>query len=337
MNARRTIFILVFGAVVLVTVSLLLRHQHQRTEDAAPEITAQIVLSNISNYSQAAAGEITGAVQHLRTLQDSMGDWKTPIEFYGKVIDENGTPVSDAAVFFRWTDLSQAGHSTATTKSDSQGLFSLTGANGKFLSVEVDKPGCYFSKSNLTGFFYAGENVNFAPDPNNPVLFRLQKKGLPEPLIRTAFPSFAKYFQLTNMIPAEFDLAKGRVVKFGDGDLQVQYELSDKQAARRGKRFDWKLTVSVRNGGLLESTNEFDFFAPDLGYLPTYELFMSASSDLWLSEVHKTFFASLPGGMYARISMRLLARNGIFTYDAFVNPSGSRNLEYDPLVQAAYR
>jgi hypothetical protein len=67
-------------------------------------------------------------VQALRSDPDF--DWKTPIEFYGKVVDERSTPVPEASVTFLWTDLSTEGSSQRKTLSDERGMFSLKSGRG---------------------------------------------------------------------------------------------------------------------------------------------------------------------------------------------------------------
>ena len=43
--------------------------------------------------------------------QDRAFEWKTPIEFYGKVLDQDGNPVAGATAGIVWTDLSSKGSS----------------------------------------------------------------------------------------------------------------------------------------------------------------------------------------------------------------------------------
>ena len=58
-----------------------------------------------------------------------------PISFYGKVVDEDGQPVSGATASFIWTDMSAKGTSTVESVSDQQGLFLLDAVQGKRLQV----------------------------------------------------------------------------------------------------------------------------------------------------------------------------------------------------------
>ena len=79
--------------------------------------------------------------------KDRYFEWKMPINFYGRVLDEINQPVGGATVKFTWTDLSPAGSSSAEVLSDGSGSFALTGKQGKRLVVDsVTKEGYYLSK-----------------------------------------------------------------------------------------------------------------------------------------------------------------------------------------------
>ncbi|MDQ3566314.1 MAG: carboxypeptidase-like regulatory domain-containing protein [Pseudomonadota bacterium] len=115
---------------------------------------------------------------------DPTFEWKMPISFYGVVIDESGNPVEAARVRFQWNDASPAGTAYAETASDARGRFSLGGVHGKVLQVKVTKEG-YRALKHRTDFEYAAffERNYHRPEPDNPVIFRLRKMGVPEQLI----------------------------------------------------------------------------------------------------------------------------------------------------------
>ena len=260
-------------------------------------------------------------------IERAFDDWRTPINFYGKVVDERGEPVAGANISFGWTDLSPEGYSRATTTSDANGLFFLEGRTGKHLSVAVSKEGYYTSWSNVDSFFYAGENENFVPDRNAPVIFHLRKKGRGEHLIQKDFPpGIGQIWQLRSDGTAiELDLFKGTKVPVGTGQLRLEFwrDLSDKMA----NRFDWKLRLSVPGGGLIETDEEFAFQAPKDGYQSSVAIEMPAAKQSWRGEIRTKYYVRLPNGTFGRIDIYLLAYNGVFTVHSAVNPTGSRNLE----------
>ncbi len=259
-------------------------------------------------------------------LERSKDDWRTPISFFGKVVDEASNAVSGAKVDFSCNDLSPSGTSFYHTVSDSAGNFSFTRITGKLLSVAVTKDGYYSSSRDNHYYTYAGENVNFVPDPQNPIMFHLRKKGAGQDLIATDFPGFAKMAQLKrDGTPVEINLLNGTVASAGAGSIKL--ELWHDPLEKSAQPFDWKTRLTVPGGGLVEATNEFNFEAPATGYETSAEINMLASATNWQNETKRTFFVNLPDGNYGRIEFYLLARNGVFTLHSFINGSGSKNLE----------
>ena len=91
--------------------------------------------------------------------------------------------------------------------------------------------------------------------------------------------------------------------------------------------FNWKLQLSALGGGLVETDEEFDFQAPESGYQPSIVIDMPATNQNWQGEVRSKYYIQLPDGKYGRIDFYLLPRNGVFTVQTVINPTGSRNLE----------
>ena len=57
--------------------------------------------------------------------QDREFEWKTPIEFHGKVLDQDGNPVAGVAADIIWTDMSPDGSSHMQVTSDGLVCFRL--------------------------------------------------------------------------------------------------------------------------------------------------------------------------------------------------------------------
>ncbi len=255
-------------------------------------------------------------------------EWRAPIEFYGRVVDETGNPIEDAKVAFGWNNLS--GSLSREGQSDSQGLFSLQGEQGKFLSVKVSKKGFYEYKPQGEGFFYAGRNENFVPDANNPIVFRLHKKGNAEPLI-----VFGKTIPISiSGKPLELNLKTGQITTVGQGDLLLEFVRTPLAQTTNRHVFDWSLRITPRNGELVAANREFDFVAPETGYQAAELIDMPVSlPEKWIGRLDRQYFLKFTDGKYARVHIDLMPYNGSLKIESFLNPSGSRNLEYDPAVQ----
>jgi len=129
-------------------------------------------------------------MEYVRRIKaDPQYDWKQPVNFYGRVVDENNVAVADANIHFKLNDLSQKGTSDWDLTSDSNGGFSLTNKKGKYLYVTVGKQGYYSSDNSVgSGFEYANPaNGLFTPDAGNPVVFHLRKKGVGADLITSQY------------------------------------------------------------------------------------------------------------------------------------------------------
>lgn len=269
-----------------------------------------------------------GFEQREHDRDHRLDEWRTPIEFYGKIIDENETPVAEVQINFSCNDVSPRGTSFYRTQSDAKGLFSITQIQGKLLTVRISKEGYYSSKRDTDSFYYAGQDVNFKPDILNPVIFHLRKKGPVERLVTT---SGRARVPLSGS-PIELNLSSGQVVTSG-GQVSIEC-VSDIAHKKPGKEFDWKLKLAVPGGGILQTEDEYNFEAPPEGYSQTQEISMnSTKADGWRGMIQKEFFLKFSDGNYGRLSISFIANNGIMRFSSYINPSGSRNLEYDAAAQ----
>ncbi|MBI3881530.1 MAG: carboxypeptidase regulatory-like domain-containing protein [Verrucomicrobia bacterium] len=262
--------------------------------------------------------------------------WRTPIDFFGKVVDENENPIAEADVVFIWTDLSADGTSRQAAKSNGDGFFQLSGAKGYDLGVSVSKEGYYPYRDNPRGFTYGDPDGPFHPDVSQPVIFRLRKKGKAEPLVVLKQPGIGKW--LTYPLPRdgnpiEISLETGKQTVLGMGDMRVEL------IAPLGKldfrlKYDWQVKISVLGGGLVEALEEFPFQAPEQGYKPAMEIIRTANDSRWFDQVEQSYYFRLKSGKFGYVKMLVTANDRAhFGILAYVNPRGSRNLEFDPALE----
>jgi hypothetical protein len=259
-------------------------------------------------------------------------EWKTPIEFYGKVVDQDGKPVEGGIADVIWTDMSAKGSSQMEVTSDADGLFSITGIRGKGMTVQVNKDGYYRQLTDTKSIFeYAGfwEPSYHVPDKSKPVLFRLRKKGEAAELLHYGPTLFGAK---PDGSPVIFDLATGRKTS-GNGDVSVRVA---KGARNADKQFDWEVTLEgVGSGaGLVESKDEFMVEAPEESYQPNWKFVQKAGAEGYQSEMQAKFFVKTAGGQFARIEVRVLpeySEMAAVDLASYFNPEpGNRNLEFDP-------
>jgi hypothetical protein len=332
--------------VVVLAVCLLLLFRTKQPQPSATPQPSEALTNQPSNPEPAKAAENRPVSNTARTtvvppvvvatathVPSSNGEaaailaaWQAPIEFYGKVVDENSNAIAGVNIHFNWSELpAENGERTADAQSDSEGLFTLNGKRGASLTVSFSKQGYYSSGRGEQTFSYALPKA-ISPDPLNPVIFKLRKKGNGESLIKTDFPPGTQIAQLHHDgTPVELDLLKGAQVPAGSGQLKLEFwrDLSNGNA----NIFDWKLQLSVLGGGLIGTDEEFAFQAPESGYQSPIVIDMPATNQNWQGEVRSKYYIQLPDGKYGRIDFYLLSDNGVFTVQSVINPTGSRNLE----------
>jgi hypothetical protein len=245
--------------------------------------------------------------------RDPSFEWKMPINFYGKVVDEKGEPVSGAAIKMIGTDISPTGNFIDTSASDERGLFSLTGRTGKFLSVEVKKDGYYTSQENHTGFEYAAfsDPNYYQPDPNNPVIFHLRKKGEAAPLASSQ-GELLMTFGTPSAIPIPGITPSPIIVTVYQNDVRVR---------------DWKARVAVDGGGIEPTTEEFPFQAPADGYQPSINIdHDSPHATDWPDEEGGRFYIKTAAG-YGLLELHQTRGKRTLHYSVLINSAGGTALE----------
>lgn len=85
-------------------------------------------------------------------LTQEIGD-RSFITFYGKVVDQNNQPVSNAKIFYDAYSPHYQASGRAETKTDAKGFFAITDATGSTLFInEISKPDIQFKSPTSTGF-----------------------------------------------------------------------------------------------------------------------------------------------------------------------------------------
>jgi hypothetical protein len=260
-----------------------------------------------------------------------------PISFYGKVIDQDNAPLPGVKVRLSVRHTQELLPGTARDvfdyiekTTDAQGLFSLTGKKGALLGVEkMEKEG--YEAGNVSGrpFWYAPaiSSMRFISDEKAPEIFRMWKLQGAEKLLRKGIGTGIPYDGSTVV----FDLETGREVRSG-GDIKVTLLRTPLQIKPQEK-YDWTATIEAVDGGVIVSTDELMYRAPESGYEPKLTIAASTKDPKWSRSKSVSFYLK-SRGKYARVTADFTTdydkpKTG-FRVTAYINPSGSRNLEYDP-------
>jgi hypothetical protein len=250
-------------------------------------------------------------------------NWRKPIAFYGKVVDQNEQPVAGVQVHFVWTDTSANGSSEVNQLTDAQGQFSLSGTTGRLLQVWLSKDGYYVPKTNHNNFDYA---TGYIADPNSPEIFRLVKKGEGADLI-TSLHGMSSTLDFSVSTP---DGSPVRVDFFNrktgrDGQMEVSQNKPAYGAWHTAT--GWSYRLAIPDGGFVATSDEFPFEAPASGYQPVVEFKFRKGEPGWTERINKTFYIAFGNPRkYGRIHVETTMTTGTILEYA-INPDGSRNLE----------
>jgi hypothetical protein len=305
------------------------RQARSSTRSTATARPAGVAGSSTPRQAALTPSHANAVARRREGIQKVVGALQTPIAFYGRVVDQNGEPVPNAAVEYSTIDRFDADGSKYKGESDASGNFAISGIQGAVLTVGVGKSGYYSIHGRSDGAFAYGVGTDSTrrspPTKENPSIFVLHKMGPTEPLISL---SSRQINVPPNGNPLTLDLATGRLQS---GNLQIESWIGDTST----RRFNWRYRLSVSNGGIAQRNGQFDFEAPSDGYRDSIEVNMLVNSETWSSSISKDYFARLPDGRYARFSVTFYpGKRNFVVLESYLNPTpGDRNLEFDPAKQ----
>jgi hypothetical protein len=255
---------------------------------------------------------------------DPKFEWKRPIDFFGQVLDYQDLPIEGAGIRFHWNHAK--GESWADATSDHTGKFQLRDQHGKVLTLSVEKEG-YYPASGLIFEYAAFFDPSFhVPDSTRPVIVRLQKHGSTEPLIFRG----ATYNLPADSRVAYLHLETGKWSSSG-GPNTISFQTFQSTPDAEG-RFDYEVRISAPNG-LHPHSDQLILQAPEAGYTPSIQISRLASDPGYRTVVEGLYYYKTGTGKYGSIGFSMTLRSeqeATIGYNYRFNPSGSRNLEYDP-------
>lgn len=272
--------------------------------------------------------------EQMRAVLDAYN--QEDIEFFGKVIDQYGSPLPDVKVTASviYNSGEKSGVQEARTTTDAEGVFSFTGMKGRTFDYHLEKAG-YQTMPVRDAFDYTElvpEEKRHHPDPRNPVVLKMWKLQGTEPLVHFE----RKYFPLpADGTPVQIDLKTGKQVATG-GDLVLALNhVVLPRGALPEPQFDWHARAEIAGGGLVESKQRLMYLAPDTGYASTLAIDMPATKPDWANSITRSYYVRTRGNLFGRVEVYLNANQR--GYDPsyvmlqwWLNPKlGSRNLEVD--------
>ncbi len=261
--------------------------------------------------------------------------YSTPITFYGRVIDQHGSPVGGATVRYQAHDTPTRSGREQTLTSTVDGAFVISGVQGISLHVQVEKGGYRpfrqeSDQNDSAGSFGFGVNLGggrHVPDASRPVTFVLQKIGELEPLL--VIPS------RRILIPKD---GTPRLISLHPDKSQTHsIEVScrtDNDASALNQPYSWKFEILAVNGEIQTRQGSFAFRAPTTGYQrkDAVEMKASMSRDVWRRVAEKSYFVRYADGVHARLDIEMFTGSQQkIVLKSWLNPKpGSQNLEDPP-------
>ncbi len=266
--------------------------------------------------------------------------YKTPIEFYGKVVDQHGDPVSGAVIKIYPVDNPYGSSGTEIDLiSDGDGLFSINRTYGLSIGVVVAKKGYLAlsdrgleepASSRSIDFGLSASKGRRFKDPTSPTLFTLHRIGPVEPLVYIDEKSWR--------LAVDGTLRKIALdSEDGIGPHQIEFRFNSKWNQlpkgndRYGKHYDWNFEVRIPGGGLIKNNSDYTSEAPESGYVEEIVFKYSATMPRkeWKRSRCERYFVKFVDGTYGRVRFAIdsASDDGPLSMTSWMNlKPGSRNL-----------
>lgn len=274
---------------------------------------------------------ITSTVPHapnpgnqVEVTQKLLEEKNVPINFYGQTVDQDDNPLADVdvTVQVRHYDASVFGTSIKVDrKSDSAGLFDIHNVTGDAFDLEsISKKG-YNAEPTRRGWGPTGGA------PGNPVIFRLWRNDIKEPLI-TGQKSFEV---LADGSPYILSVTTNGFIHSDAPREDFSISLNIPQPQDEAHP-NWSFEFEAANGGIAEEMAPAAamYRAPEGGYTNLFR-FVLDDAHPWMraSSKFNFYFYLADRKVYGRISFELMFFRNKPPYirtEYAINPTGSRIL-----------
>ncbi len=304
------------------TTSLLSTNSVLRQNRAAtqPLVSTPIGLNPIQND-----------LEKTNTIRRYMESQNKPIEFYGQVIDQNNIPISGVEVKIKvrhWDVVvptawgADARIIPINKETDLDGRFEIHDVTGDVFDVEsIKKTGYVLSPKTPNSF---GPSTGSLRDPVTIKMWKLSEPG--KTILRKLFWGIT-----SDGYPCTIDLVSDTKSKGENASGDLVVKLSRPANVKPHDRYLWTIILSAVNGGLVETQDEFLYYAPKIGYQPTITIEMNPKRSDWTSVLKKDFYiSSRSGTVFGALHLTIrpnYAEASAIQIEANLNVNGSRNLQ----------
>lgn len=299
-------------------------------EKSNPEARTKRIRNSLSHEERATKRRGDQEKQRAKIVDQAIMQINVPIYFWGKVVDQDGTPLEGVSIRYRvsqprvmWDSKTVIRHTTT----DSKGAFYIKDKGDGFSFEAFEKAGYINMKGQRTAFTYSNSSERYTPDKSAPKVYTLIQEGQLPGLIRADGWTTLNW----DGRPVHYNLRTG---KFGiSGEIKITALRGKIKGEGRQARYDWSCRIEVIDGGIIEAAQDRVYLAPTDGYKQLLDYGYLATDPKWgrsTGDVHLVF--RLEDGSYGRLMIKMNARQEIkfsCRVSSYLNPSGGRILEYD--------
>lgn len=250
--------------------------------------------------------------------------WKTPIEFYGIVVDQDEHAIAGATVNYCWTEIAHVGQ--AQTHSDSNGKFTINNIVGNGVSVRVFLRNCMNSFTSEGKYNYGDEfhDKDFhVPDSNNPVKFMLHTSNPDKNVVWNNYQeSIARDNTILWVNPFDKAPVSEQTALFG---VQCKTEYT----FQRGSNGNYTAALIAAPGGgiALNQGEEYMLEAPINGYQEIVQFQQYVTNKQFKPDLPLSFYFRTADGSYGTVPNAWLSHCRWFSGCIVLNTNRSRILD----------
>lgn len=322
----------IVGVLLLWTMRSSTKLMPRTREQPSPPITFAGASTTPATIETRRTSDRTDPVKIFEAIEAT----NVPINFWGKIVDENGLPVMAVKIDYEYSiehgNLLGVAWSDQETRSgqavtDRNGLFSVLGLKGHALGIlAIKHPDYQFRGKGAVSFDFYGSTASgkFVPDQQKPVVFTVVQNQRLEPLTHVKGNLRVR----ANGAPERWNLWQGE--SDPNGELMITFKREPALLQRPGQAATWSAELQIVGGGIIEAAWDDDVRrAPEAGYV---ESVLYPDREQKQGVPYRSFYVKTADGRFGRLQIELDARSegaGAPCYiTSDLNPSpGSRNLE----------
>ena len=265
-----------------------------------------------------------------------------PIDFYGRIIDQNNQTVTGVKVECETSYFGESvlpslmpHHEKIERTSDNNGRFSVESENGLAIDIKLEPQRDYqFLNKGMFGVSFSDQDANTpAPTistPEKPYIFHAYKYGQAEFLLHGVI---AAYDSVPDGRGYIVDFKNDKIFEGLDGgDLKISIQRPLKDVYFLGRNdYDWSVKIQGEKTDIMETHDKFMYHAPSTGYASSWSFLQTAGQPEYTKKVGPKFYLkSRDGTTYGRLEIEIMSKHRdkagiVIRY--WLNPAGSQNLE----------